>query len=72
MLWLKSRIENNFTIRGWGGLGIVSNWYLYECLVENGEICGFVKNEVMSRVVELNKQGCLIACKWISSALEKE
>jgi len=31
MLRLKFKIDNNFLIWGWGGMGIVSNWYLYEC-----------------------------------------
>lgn len=50
----------------------MSNRYLYECQIDQHGVTGFVKTEVMSRVVELNRQGCTIACKRISSKLSRE
>jgi hypothetical protein len=74
LLRLKNRLKftKRTTVKGFGGIGIISNRYLYEAVFEGEEVVGFHKNEVMSRVVELNKQGCVIAVKKISRTLTKE
>jgi len=66
MLRLKNKVKGEIKSEGWGGIGVVSNRYLYEVCVENGDVVGFQKKEVMSRIVELNKQNCKIAIKPIS------
>lgn len=57
LIWLKNKIKYTkyFTVRGWGGMGIISNRYLYEVVYDDKDVLGFLKTEVMSRVVELNK-----------------
>lgn len=73
MIRLKNKIKaKSLNVRGWGGLGIISNWYLYEVVYDGKDVVGFLKSEVMSWVVELSKQGCLIAVKKISHQLNKD
>ena len=49
------------TVKGWSGVGIVSNRYLYE--VDTQDNNGFIKSEVMSRIVKMHKLGYTIAVK---------
>ena len=55
-LRLKNELKIDEHIRGYAGIGIISENALYEA-----SMSGFVKNETFGRLKQLNREGCIIA-----------
>lgn len=55
-LRLKNELNIDELIRGYGGIGIISENSLYE-----PTMTGFVKNETFGRLKKLHREGCLIS-----------